>query len=962
MSPFGRARFWLPVLLAASAVVFFSGFAQASPPKQPDPNAPGEPLSFVQVVAGGAHACGLTDSGGVYCWGSNGNGQLGEGYGFDSSFAVPVAGLSSGVVQLAAGGSATCALLEDGSVQCWPQEWAELAPYTPAGLESDVTALAGGRWHFCALVAEEVLCWGNNGDGQLGDGTTDEQVDPTPLQGLAGAPAAIDAGDNHTCAVLQDGAVQCWGSNSYGQLGDGGVESSVSPVDVVGLEAAAEAVAAGSDHTCALLEGGDVQCWGYNAGIVADRSVWSLAEPASAAVLSGASQIAAGGNTTCGLIDGSVRCIASFNGYGQLGAQGETDATSSPEPIRLADTATSLSVGQDFACASLENGEAQCWGSNQWGQSGAGLPVIRDIPVTVGNVLSPTMVGIGGLSSRGFTCAQTAEEFLCWGDNAARQIVDSDNLMQTGLPTPSINLPAAVMQMSAGVQRVCTLLQNGSVWCWGPNFYGDLGSGRDESSFEPVQVVGLRGITTLVGGNGHLCALSDAGQVSCWGENGEGQLGTGDGAPSNRPVTPGGLESGVVALYGSDAGTCAQMEDGQVLCWGPNYSGALGAGDREHQMTPVRLTLLDETPLALSLGGSHACALLEGGAVECWGGNYRGQLGITGANALTTTTGTVEELPGPAISIHAGGQNTCAILEDNSLWCWGWNASGQLGAGSAVLSSAQPLPVMGLGVGVRDVVMGAQHACAILEEGELRCWGSDGDGQLGIGTSAGSATPQTVVDRPVPQLALDASRGAPGSRFTLSGYNLPADTPLTITANGEVLSPTLQTLGRGSLLAWLDAAEADAGYYELLVATSDEVTDAVPFSSTLHLLVAEDAALLEPGGGGLPVLALPEGLARDVEDAPAELQRQTLLVLRAGVNLRDAPNGEIVGQTAAETEVIYDAARVPAAAAETVLPTEEGGEVTLTGASAVDRVWLPVLWEEQEAWVADVVVEQVIER
>lgn len=961
MIPFPRFRFWLPVLLAVLAVLFFSSFAQATPSQQADPSDPGEPLSFVQVAAGEEHACGLTDTGGVYCWGDNGNSQLGEGYDFDSAFAVPVAGLDSGVTQLAAGGFTTCALLEDGSVQCWPQDW-EPDAYTPQGLESDVTALAGGRWHFCAMVGGEVLCWGNNGDGQLGDGTTDEQAEPTPVQGLAGTPSAVDAGDDHTCAVLDDGAIQCWGSNSYGQLGDGGEESSVTPVSVQGLSGPAVAVAAGSTHTCALLEAGDVQCWGFNAGLTDDRSTWTLAEPVSVAELRGASEVATYGSLTCGLIEGAVRCVAAINNYGQLGAPSSLDETRVSEPVGLADVATSVSVGLDFACASLANGNIQCWGYNQRGQLGNGVATTHDIPVTVSGVVSPTAVGFGGWFMRGFTCAQTSDDFLCWGDNMAIQL-STEQGAQFGSPKPGQSLPAPVVQIAAGTQRICVLLENGSVWCWGPGFFGQLGNGSDSGSYEPVQVTGLgRGVTTLVGGSQHLCALTDAGRVWCWGANFEGQLGTGEGEQANQPVTPAGLESGVTALYGSDAGACAQKEDSEILCWGPNYSGALGVGDTDGRATPAPMTLLDETPLALSIGGSHACAVLEGGAVECWGANFKGQLGIAGTDEFTITTGTVEELPGPAISVHASERNTCAILEDRSLWCWGENRGGELGTGSAVLTSTIPLHVAGLGAGVQDVVVGAQHACAVLENGELRCWGNNGDGQLGIGAQSSASTPQTVVDRPVQQLALDASRGAPGSRFTLSGYNLPADTALTITANGEVLSPTLETLGRGSLLAWLDAAEADPGYYELVIATSDEVTDAIPFSSTLHLLVAEDASLLEPAGGGLPVVALPEGIARDLEDAPAELQQQTMLVLRAGVNLRDAPNGEIVGQTSAETEVVYDAARVPADAAESTLPAEDGSEVVLTGVNAVERVWLPVIWEDQEAWVADVVVEQVINR
>ena len=775
----------LPALLAVLAflvsILFFDHSAQAVSLKQADsPPVGDEPLHFTQVVAGEEHACGLTKSGGVFCWGSNGNDQLGDGSGLDSSTAVPVAGLDSGVVQLAAGGFETCALMEDGSTQCWPQDWESTAPYTPKGLEGDVTALAGGRWHFCAIVGEQLLCWGSNGDGQLGDGTTDERTDPTPVQGLAGAPVAVDAGDDHTCALLSDGAVQCWGANSFGQLGDRGTDSSAVPTAVAGLAGPAVSVAAGMMHSCAQLEDETVQCWGYNAGLTADRSTWTLAEPTTIKELSGAnSGLAAGGHTTCSVIDGKVRCVAASNTYGQLGDAAEGDDTRSTEPVDLADAATSVSLGLDFACATLANGEAQCWGYNQRGQLGAGSLVMRDVPMTVPGVVSPTMMATGGLYVRGFTCTEANDGLFCWGDNAAHQL-STDPWYQSGSPLPGHNLPAAVVQMSAGLQRTCVLLQTGSIQCWGPNFFGDLGNGSDESSFDPTQVVGLtRGITTLVGGNRHLCALSDQGRVSCWGDNREGHLGTGDGESANSPVTPEGLESGVTALHGSNAGTCAQMEDGQFLCWGPNNGGALGVGDDKVKTTPTPLTLLDETPVMLAIGGSHTCALLEGGAAECWGDNFAGQLGVAGTNVLTTTTALVKGLPGPITSIRAGERNTCAILEDSRLWCWGWNHSGELGAGSAVLTSTVPLPVVGLGADVADVVIGAVHSCAILTNGELRCWGQDGDGQLGIGTDAGIATPQTVTGSAVQELALDATQGAPGSRFTLTGFNLPADVPLT---------------------------------------------------------------------------------------------------------------------------------------------------------------------------------------
>lgn len=240
------------------------------------------------LAAGSRHTCAHLADGTVRCWGSNDMGQLGDGTTEERHSPVAVADLQ-GVTKLVAGFGHTCARVDDGSVRCWGSNMFgelgdgtmmdSLAPVTVPGL-ADVAGLASGTLHTCARLDDgSARCWGSNMTGALGDGTTTDSATPAIVFGLEDV-AELSAGSFHTCARLVDSSVRCWGSNARGQVGDGTPASVVtSPIAVPSLSTVA-ALATGQSHTCALLGDGAIRCWGANdAGQLGDGTTTSRLTP-----------------------------------------------------------------------------------------------------------------------------------------------------------------------------------------------------------------------------------------------------------------------------------------------------------------------------------------------------------------------------------------------------------------------------------------------------------------------------------------------------------------------------------------------------------------------------------------------------------------------------------------------------------------------------------------------------------
>ncbi|MCP5468386.1 MAG: DUF4215 domain-containing protein [Deltaproteobacteria bacterium] len=393
-------------------------------------------------------------------------------------------------------------------------------------------------------------------DGNLIDNDgCNQDCNLTRIQQIAGGSTG------RTCVLLNTGKVKCWGKNAFGKLGYGnmdniGDDELPSSVGTVDIGAKVIQLAAGDFHTCALLETGEVTCWGDN---------------------------------THGEL-----------GYGNIDNIGDDELPSSVGTVDIGAKVIQLAAGDLHTCALLETGEVYCWGRNTHGELGYGnmdnigddeLPSSAG-PVDIGGNVIQLTAGIF------HTCAllETGEVY-CWGDNTGGQLGygNTDNIGDDELPSSAgpVDIGGNVIQLTAGAFNTCALLDTGKARCWGSNGYGELGYGNtdpigDDESPSAAGDISIEGsITQIVGGYDYTCTLLDTGEVYCWGRNTNGELGygnTNDISGNDQPDSGGKVNIGesVIQIASMRWHTCAILETGKLRCWGRNDGGQLGYGNTDN--------------------------------------------------------------------------------------------------------------------------------------------------------------------------------------------------------------------------------------------------------------------------------------------------------------------------------------------------------------------------------------------
>jgi alpha-tubulin suppressor-like RCC1 family protein len=699
----------------------------------------------VAVAAGEDHSLALTSGGIVWAWGNNDYGQTGGRW--DTPQPVPgldgVSAITAGecfsvalrqdgtlwvwgdephrcnpgtngppaqvpdigsVVAVAAGQNHVLALKADGTVWAWGSNSysqlgtdapvAELLPVQVPGITDVAHIAAGGRHSLAVDSAGTTWAWGDNEQGQLGIGSTSSpKQSPQQVTGLAGV-VDLAGGEEHSLAVTADGSVWTWGSDEYGQLGNGGTSSSnrPSPTRVAGLDNVVS-VAAYQSHSLALKSGA------AGAGTAPTASfTWTPATPA---------------------VGGPVSFTDTSTGQPTSWSWdfGDGSSSSQQQPVHTFQSAGSFDVeltvsnqyGSDSVFRTVTVGAPSgsalwAWGNNQSGQLGTGSrnPLYIPDPVEVssaGQVVS---------FCTGITASVIVKEdgtVWAWGANSLGQL--GDGTFEDRLDPGVVPGLTGASRVTCGGGSVFAILDGGSLNSWGYNRYGQLGVGDFDDRNSPARVLAIPGVLQVSISEHHALALSADRTVWSWGANGRGQLGDGTTTDRSIPTQVSSL-SNVIDVSAGAGHSLALKSDGTVWAWGRNDYGQLGDGTHTQRVTPTLVNGLSNV-VDVEAGGVHSIALLSDGTAWAWGRNNTGQIG-DGTDVDRLEPVRIAGLSNVA-AVSAGRAFSLVILEDGTVWAWGYNFSGQLGDGTRTPRHT-PVIIPGL-VSASQVFAMAENSMAI---------------------------------------------------------------------------------------------------------------------------------------------------------------------------------------------------------------------------------------------------------
>lgn len=733
----------------------------------------------------GAHSCVVNEVGRISCFGRGDNGQLGNGFGDNTSLRQSY--LSSGdFIQVGVGDGFTCGLREGGTVVCnginssgqlgtgdtSPRTLPELIPSF-----FGVHSLSVGRFHSCAIRDQgEVWCWGLNSNGQLGNNSQANSPVPTRVIGIENA-RTVAIGSYHTCATLKDGSAWCWGNSASGRLGNGFTSGNfLTPQPVAQVEGGYRSFALGEDFSCGLSYDGRVACFGYGAdGQLGNGSGISKSSPGLVTHLPRVRQLKSGDAHVCALGQDNTLYCWGKGLDGQLGSR-KSQEQFRPFPVQNLENIVQFDAGRNSTCVVDHESIVSCFGDNAFGGLGTrvsddllapteinGFPAVRtpapvaiaeaDLKVRADQVGGDTVSlllegresfhpgndnitynwaliqGAGSASIQNPTTGAAQVQLTGFGNYSFRltvtdsnQLIDTDTVSVDFLGDSDVNREVNRLAL---YKHGCFINQNGQLFCFGENGSGQLGLGDTQVRSAPNLVPLSFEVVDVSVGEQHSCVLSRSGEVHCAGAGTNGQLGR--VASSSATFQKVANLPAVVSLSSGGWSNCAIDAIGELYCWGWGAQGQLGNGEILDQSTPVKVHDLEEVA-QVDIGTNHACARLQDGSIWCFGNNSNRKLGnpVSTRSAVPVKLGMGDQR---AVDMSIGENHGCFVNDSGELFCWGDGDRGRLGRSSGV-DEEKPIRIA-VSDSVYAVSAGFSHTCALTSNGTY-CFGANDHGELAL--------------------------------------------------------------------------------------------------------------------------------------------------------------------------------------------------------------------------------------
>lgn len=616
------------------------------------------------IASGAAASAAIKRNGTLWSWGSNTSGQLGNGVVTSTSSPVQV-GIGSDWSIVRMGGrfriiGSSFGIKTNGTLFSWGyNEKGQLGIGTTAGSSFPVQVGSGitGDWLYLFTNDEHVVgmrtdrtiwSWGKNTSGQLGLGNTTNRS--VPIQIGSDTWTAISCGTNHVLGIKSNGTLWAWGANGDGRLGLGDTTNRSSPLQI-GTNTDWQSVSAGYYHSLATKTDGTTWTWGSNrhGNLGIDKSFRNYYPTRIGSLTGWSSVLTCGKYHTIAIRDDTSIWGWGLNGFSQV-ANASVVGSVVSSPVQTGSSTTGWSkvdAGESHTIVIKNNGTLWGWGSNDFGAIGVPNPggdIIKSFPVQIG-----TLTG--------------------WAN------------------------------ISCGEDHTLAIRDDGTLWSWGRNNFGQLGQGLTTTTniSSPVQIGSLTGWSSIAAGRYHSLATRTSGTLWAWGKNNNGQLGIGSTTNRSSPVQVGSGTTGdwIFVSAGEDisAGLRQRGITGRNLwTWGANFNGGLGRGFSVTYITPgIVGTVADNIWETVDCGDDHMVALKMTKTLWVWGSNRYGQLGLGDEVERSRPTQVGSDVDWAAVK--AGGMHTTGVKTDGSIFTWGRNNFGQQPTGNIVLAVSSPVQV-----------------------------------------------------------------------------------------------------------------------------------------------------------------------------------------------------------------------------------------------------------------------------